>query len=57
MAWWDDLWLNEGFARFVQYLGTDKLFPDWQMVSYTRGLHIHALHCMIVFRPFNFLSL
>ena len=32
MEWWDDLWLNEGFARFVQYIGTDHFYPEWKMV-------------------------
>ncbi len=29
MAWWDDLWLNEGFASWMEGRTTAKLHPEW----------------------------
>lgn len=31
MAWWDNLWLNEGFASWMGTKATDRFNPDWQM--------------------------
>ncbi len=31
MKWWDDLWLNEGFASWIEYLAVDKIFPEWHI--------------------------
>jgi aminopeptidase N len=29
MAWWDDLWLNEGFASWMETKASAKFRPDW----------------------------
>ena len=33
MAWWDNLWLNEGFAEWMGESTTDHFNPDWQYWS------------------------
>lgn len=33
VVWWNDLWLNEGFVFYVEYLGVDYVEFIWNLVS------------------------
>lgn len=39
MMWWDDLWLNEGFASWMAAKATEAVHPDWHpwMAQLTDG--------------------
>ncbi|MBP6931541.1 MAG: M1 family metallopeptidase [Candidatus Pacebacteria bacterium] len=49
MKWWTDLWLNEGFASYMEYVCIDALFPQWHVWDlyvadrYTLALKLDAL--------------
>ncbi|CAH1403557.1 unnamed protein product [Nezara viridula] len=33
LEWWSYSWLNEGFARYLQYVATDQLYPDMNLME------------------------
>ncbi|XP_023932531.1 puromycin-sensitive aminopeptidase, partial [Lingula anatina] len=49
MEWWTHLWLNEGFASFIEYLCVDHCFPEYDIwnqfasTDFTRALELDAL--------------
>jgi len=43
MAWWDDLWLNEGFASWMETKAGEALHPDWQVWLDAAGAKQSAL--------------
>ncbi|MGH0155716.1 UNVERIFIED_CONTAM: hypothetical protein FKN15_054027 [Acipenser sinensis] len=34
MQWWNDIWLNEGFARYMEFVSVDATYPELQVGDY-----------------------
>ena len=43
MRWWDDLWLNEGFASWMEGRTTAKLHPEWNTELEAVGVRESAM--------------
>ena len=49
MKWWDDVWLNEGFATWMAFKPTAAFKPEWNMQndavsSSTEAMYVDSLH-------------
>lgn len=33
LSWWNDLWLNEGYASYIEYKGQDAINPEWNIMN------------------------
>jgi aminopeptidase N len=46
MEWWDDLWLNEGFARYCEHDILNQLRPEFNIwAKYLYQVHNAAITC------------
>jgi aminopeptidase N len=43
MQWWDDLWLNEGFASWMESRMTARLHPEWNTALGAVGVREQAM--------------
>ncbi|MEQ2240157.1 Endoplasmic reticulum aminopeptidase 2, partial [Ilyodon furcidens] len=34
MDWWNDIWLNEGFARYMEYISVEATYPELKVEEY-----------------------
>ncbi|NXR54813.1 AMPN Aminopeptidase, partial [Hippolais icterina] len=43
LRWWNDLWLNEGFASYVEYLGANSAESSWNIKDLMVLNELHAV--------------
>jgi aminopeptidase N len=43
MGWWDNLWLNEGFASWMQVKAAEQFYPQWQTWLNSDGAKQYAM--------------
>ncbi|XP_078138644.1 aminopeptidase Ey-like, partial [Centroberyx gerrardi] len=43
LRWWNDLWLNEGFASYVEYLGANHAEPTWDIKEQIILYEVHKV--------------
>jgi aminopeptidase N len=43
MRWWSDLWLNEGFASWMENKATDRFHPEWRIWLQAQGSRDRAM--------------
>jgi len=49
MKWWDGLWLNEGFAAFMEHFAVDAILPEykiWEQFTVDAFSHAQRLDAM-----------
>ncbi|KAI1900318.1 hypothetical protein AGOR_G00048740 [Albula goreensis] len=55
MEWWNDIWLNEGFARYMERLSVNSTYPELQVDDYFSNVCFGAMakDCLNSSRPIS----
>ncbi|XP_058459466.1 glutamyl aminopeptidase-like isoform X2 [Malaya genurostris] len=43
MKWWNELWLNEGFASYIEYKGVHSAYPAWGIMEQFAIDNLHGV--------------
>ncbi|XP_061673972.1 leucyl-cystinyl aminopeptidase [Syngnathoides biaculeatus] len=43
MSWWSDLWLNEGFATFMEFMSVQRVLPELDMSNLFLAMRFRTL--------------
>ncbi|XP_075230574.1 aminopeptidase N-like [Lycorma delicatula] len=49
-SWWSDLWLNEGFASYVECLGVDAVEPLWRKLEQFVTQEMQGVYLLDVYK-------